>query len=26
MRFTYDDVVHRPDTVVARLTPRSARA
>ena len=26
MRFTYEDVVHEPDTVVARLTPRSAPA
>jgi AraC-like DNA-binding protein len=26
MRFTYDDVVYEPDTVVARLTPRSAAA
>ena len=26
MRFTYDDVVYEPDTVVARLTPRSAPA
>jgi hypothetical protein len=24
MRFTYDDVVHDPGTVVARLTPRTA--
>jgi hypothetical protein len=26
MRFTYEDVVYEPDTVVARLTPRSAAA
>ena len=26
MRFTYEDVVYEPDTVVARLTPRSAPA
>jgi hypothetical protein len=26
MRFTYDDVVYEPDTVVARLTQRSAAA
>jgi very-short-patch-repair endonuclease len=26
MRFTYDDIVYEPDTVVARLTPRSAPA
>ena len=26
MRFTYDDVVYEPDTVVERLTPRSAPA
>jgi very-short-patch-repair endonuclease len=26
MRFTYDDVVHEPDTVVARFTPRWAAA
>jgi hypothetical protein len=26
MRFTYDDVVYEPDTVVARLTPRWAAA
>jgi hypothetical protein len=26
MRFTYEDIVYEPDTVVARLTPRSARA
>ena len=26
MRFTYDDVVYEPDTVVDRLTPRSAPA
>jgi predicted transcriptional regulator of viral defense system len=26
MRFTYDDVVYDPDTVVERLTPRSAGA
>jgi uncharacterized protein DUF559/putative AbiEi antitoxin of type IV toxin-antitoxin system len=26
MRFTYDDVVYEPDTVIARLTPRSAAA
>ena len=26
MRFTYDDLVHEPETVVARLTPRSAAA
>jgi hypothetical protein len=26
MRFTYDDVVYEPETVVARLTPRSAPA
>jgi Protein of unknown function (DUF559) len=26
MRFTYDDVVYDPDTVVERLTPRSAAA
>jgi very-short-patch-repair endonuclease len=26
MRFTYDDVVYQPDTVVARLTPRSGWA
>jgi Protein of unknown function (DUF559)/Transcriptional regulator, AbiEi antitoxin len=26
MRFTYEDIVYEPDTVVARLTPRSAPA
>jgi very-short-patch-repair endonuclease len=26
MRFTYDDVVYDPETVVDRLTPRSAAA
>ena len=26
MRFTYEDVVYEPDTVVARLTPRLAAA
>jgi Protein of unknown function (DUF559) len=26
MRFTYDDAVYEPDTIVARLTPRSAAA
>jgi hypothetical protein len=26
MRFTYDDVVYEPDTVIDRLTPRSAAA
>ena len=26
MRFTYDDVVHEPDTIIERLTPRWAAA
>ena len=26
VRFTYEDVVYEPDTVVTRLTPRSAPA
>ena len=26
MRFAYDDVVYEPDTVIERLTPRSAAA